>query len=260
MLRANSMPCTDDAAFQKRERGLDAVGVNVRSESDVFFSPVIDGFMPIAKFAKRTRISRQFISHDYVYVLRDIVLNIFCQRANFRILSMKESQIAVALADADNDLFHLFLLFLSDATCSAADVGFIHLDRSIEHWLAGFCHRSADSVTEIPRGFVRAFVQTKQRALQLICAHALLGLAEQQDGEKPRFQRQMRVMKDSLRRNAKLVAALFAFKLFLAGNLKNVLALAADAFDAEGPAQFFEQHAACFVRGVQSSEVCESHG
>src|SRR5207253_8950750 len=112
-------------------------------------------------------------------------------------------------------------------------------------------------MAEIPRRFV---APDSECSLDLISRHPLACFHEQQNGHEPSFQGQVRIVKDRLRGHAKLIAAFAAFKLAIVGKLENLFALAAEAFNTVGPAQFLEQSAALFISRKHLSEVFESHG
>ena len=66
MLWADSMPCSHDAALEKRERSFNGVRMNV--SHDVDFSAVIDGFvLALRPRFYGSRIGRKFIGDNHVH-------------------------------------------------------------------------------------------------------------------------------------------------------------------------------------------------
>lgn len=235
MLRTDFVPASHDAALQERESGLDGVGVNIRSTSDVFFMPVIYGFVPLAEFPESARVGWQFARNDYIHVLGDILLDVLRKRARLGIFGVEESQIAVALTDA-NDCFFVGAMqpapVFASATQFAADVGFVHLNRAVEH-RANFLHGRTDAMAEIPR----CFVAHAEGALNLARGHSFLRFAEQERGEKPLVERQVRVIENRSSGDGELVIAFLAVVERLFGFQFDSGHLAARAFRASGPAQ-----------------------
>jgi hypothetical protein len=137
---------------------------------------------------------------------------------------------------AESDAFALLL---------SAHIGFVDLDCSIQH-LVNFGHGEADSVAEIPCGFVA----DSQRALDLIRTHALLCFAEQKRSEEPFLQGKMAVIENRSRGNAKLIVAALAVEQLLRCGEFRGWHLAARAFNAVRPTETHEQFAATFV-GVE---------
>lgn len=246
MLRADFVPASCDAAFQERERRFDSVGVNVRSAPDVFFLPVVHFLMTVAEFTDSLSVGRQFVGNDYIHVLGDVFLDVLLQRSNLGVLGVEEAQIAVALADADYDFLVCTLLaapIFPRAVQSSTDVGFVHLNRSIEHRLVSFFHGRTDAMAEIPR----SFVADTERALNLAGRHSLFRFAEQERGEEPLVKRQVGVIENRSGGHSKLVVAFLAVVERLFGFQLDSGHLAARALRASGPAQTGEQLAALFI-------------
>src|SRR5207249_1885271 len=101
----------------------------------------------------------------------------------------------------------------------------------------------ADSMTEIPRGFV---AHTKH-SLNLIRAHALARFTEQIHGSKPLDKRQVGIVKDRVRRDGKLIVALFAIEKVFLSLKRRCLAFTARAFWTHRPAQSLEQFTALCI-------------
>ena len=256
MFRADLMPRSHDAALEKREGRFDGVSVNVPVNVDMAF--VSNGFVlfDVIGSPHRIGISGPLIGHDHIDIFAHVFSNKRRQSCALSILGMEESEIATTLAYAQNDFFLRSAPSNASPALFSANVSFVQFDGAIQHRSIGFFHRGADSMAEIPRGFVA----DPKGALDLICAHSFPCFAEQEHGHEPRFQREMSVMKDGLSEHAELVPALDTLELFLRGNLEHTLALAADTFDTVRPAQFLEQRPALFVGREHLSEVGESHG
>src|SRR5207245_925963 len=108
MLCRDAMPCPNDAALEQAECGLYGVRVDVRSESDILFCAVVDGFVLGAwdsSFVHRIRIRGELIGHDHIHVTAYVLFDVLRQCAGLRILSMEEPEIAAALTDANYNLF-----------------------------------------------------------------------------------------------------------------------------------------------------------
>ena len=104
MLCADSMPRANDAAFQKRKGILHGVGVDVPINVDLGL--VLDRFVTVShgNTLHGSRIGIEFVGHDYIHVCTDILLDELCQRPALNVISMKETQIAAALPDAQAGL------------------------------------------------------------------------------------------------------------------------------------------------------------
>lgn len=103
MLGTDFVPCSNNAALQKRERGFHRVGMNVTAS--VFLRAVVNLLMRggDAIFPHGRAVHVVIVSHDDVYVLADVLRDVLRQRAAFDILGMEETEIAAALPDADYD-------------------------------------------------------------------------------------------------------------------------------------------------------------
>ena len=203
MLGAESVPCSHDAALEKRERRFDSVGMNV--SHDIHAGTVVNLFVvrPLS-FPHGGIIRGSVISEDYFHVLADILADVLGERSPFRITGVEEAKVAVALADAYD---HFLVVILCDMTLTAhlsADIGHVHLNFSVEHGFVGLRHSVPDAVAEIPRCLVAA---DSKRALNLAGRHAFLGFAKERGSNEPFPERKMRVMENSPRRDAELVVA-----------------------------------------------------
>lgn len=199
------------------------------------------------------RVRRVVIGHDDLYIGADVFLDVFSQRSRLDIFGVEESQIATALANT-NDHFLVLPAPTANVTLSAlsADIGFIHLNFAVHEFArTNFVHRVTHAMTEIPCRLVR---DTK-RALELMCAHTLLGFYEQQDRKEPCLERQVRIVENRLSSDAKLIAAINTLHLFLRRNVKHALALAAQAFDAMRPAEPLQQFAALVIGRIEGVNI-----
>jgi hypothetical protein len=158
---------------------------------------------------------------------------------------VKESEIAAALPDADNDLLlAIAVTGLAKSFFTRADVSLIYLNRTIHHWALDIGHRFADSMAEIP---CRLIASNAQSSFDLVRRDTLPRFHEEQNGHEPSFQGKMCIVKYRLRCHAKLVMAFAAFKLRILKQFKHFLALAAKALNAIRPTEFFQQSAALFI-------------
>ena len=253
VLCANAMPCSNDAPFKKRERGFYRVGVNVSSKPHVLFCTMVDRL--VLCIADSLTIGAPFVGDDYVYILRDVFLNVSRQRSRLGIFSVKEANGTTALANADYGLFvTVSESSLTVAALIAADIGFVHLDSAVQQWPITFAHGGTDAMAEIPCGFVAH----AQHALYLIRAHTLAGFTDQVSSNEPLQQRQMGIVEDGSSGNTELIIAVFAVKQ-LRGESRQRARLAAWAFRAKRPAQPFQKFAAAVVRIKCSSYIKERH-
>lgn len=245
MLRGNIMPRAHDAALQKRERGFDRVGVNVRSEPDVLFVGMVDRLMLSFESAERTRICGQFVGDDHAHIFGDVLADVLRQSARFGVLGVEKPQFAVALTNADDHFFVGSLLpapVFSRAVQPAADVGFVHFDCSVQFPALRFNHRGADAMAEIPCGFVPA---DSKHPLNLAGRNALLRLREDERSEKPLLQGQVRIVEHCSRHDADLgLAARASQDGFAPLHAGELFSAAFRANGAVGPAQPFQIFAA----------------
>lgn len=247
MLGANSVPRSHDAALEKRERGLNGIGVNI--SHDVYAGTVVD-FLVLTyslSFTHRGFIRGGVIGEDYFHVLGDVLADVLCQRARLCIVRVKESQIAVALANANHDFLVVEFPDLPFAAIPAADIGNVHLDFAIQHWLVSLRHRMPDAVTEVPRGFITH----SNRALDLQGGHSLLRFAEKVRREKPLGEWKMRIVKHGAGCNRKLVVTVFAVEELLIGVELDHGAFAAQALRAFREAQADKQFTALIFGAEQ---------
>ena len=103
----------------------------------------------------------------------------------------------------------------------------------------------------------RCLIAHADCALELVGAHSLACFTEQQDGHKPRFQRQFGVPEDRASRNAKLIRALGALKQGFAEPWNWLTA--SDTLRTRGPAQTFQEFSAATFIGETRHEIDQSH-
>src|SRR5438105_7275910 len=90
------------------------------------------------------------------------------------IFRMKESQITIALPNADHNLFVGSSFASSWVTLLSANICFIHFHSTVEHGSVGFSHCRPDSMTEIPSSLIADSKDT----LQFVRGESLARLAE----------------------------------------------------------------------------------
>jgi len=232
VLGANLVPRPHDSPLQEREGAFNRIGMHVANCVDAL--AVVDGLVSVSELSDCSWVSRTIVSHNHVHIFGDVLSDVLCERAFPCVRSMEESEVAVALADSDDNFLFSLGYFLASPNDLSADIGFIHLDRSIEHLLFYFHHCCADAMAEIPRRLVAA---KPESALNLASTHALLGLAEQQGSQEPLCKGQVRVVEDRPGHHSELVITILAVVESLFGFKLDGGLLTAWALDAFRPAQ-----------------------
>lgn len=249
MLGADLVPRAYDAALQKRKRGFDCVSRDTLAVfvAGIFLGVVIDRLMSV--LTNGGLIGGEFVSDNHIHVGADIFLDVLRQRSLACIFGMEETNVTAALTNADDYLLGMPFAAPTGTVTSrlSADVGFVHFDSTIQHRSLGFIHGSADAMTEIPRGFVGAFVESPDRALELVGAHAFLRFAEKQGRHKPDRQRQVGVIEDRPSQHGELINAGLTKEKFFRSRQFDSIGLAAGAANTLGPTEPLEQFAALFV-------------
>src|SRR5271157_1426276 len=258
MFRTDLVPRSDDTTLEQGESGLDAVCVDVGSKPDVLSCAVIDSF--VLEIAYSFRIGAEIVGYDNIHVLRDVLLDVPCESPTFGVLGMEEPQITVALANADDAFLVVSPIHPLATALHSAYVSFVHFDSTIEYRAVNLRHCLADTVTEIPCGFVRPFVKTPDSTLELMGAHAFLGFAQEECGKEPYRQRQVRVMEDRATCNRELILATHAFVPGIVFQARHSGIFATGAHHAFGPAQPLKQLAAAVIGGIHLIHFGESHG
>ena len=261
VLCADFVPCSHNAALQKRECGFNGVGVNVAHNVDV--TAVLYGLVSCSRNSSSFHgegIRGEIICENYIDILANIFSNELRNRSSLDIASMEHAKLAVTLTDSNYDF--LFgstsceSIFLGTRLSFAPDIGFVYLDLAVEHGLLRFDHCGTDAMAEIPRGLI---TPEAQRSLNLASRHSLFGFAKKQSSEKPCRERQMGIVENCASRYAKLIFAVRAFKFALREKARDCSALAAWARDALRPAQTLQLLAALIFRGVVLIHIDEVH-
>ena len=91
-------------------------------------------------------------------------------------------------------------------------------------------------------------------------AHPLLGFTEQIGAKEPLHLREMAIVEDRSRSNAKIVVALEAVVLLTVGYLRSLRMIAARALDAIPPAERFEIFAALIFIAKLFNKRAEIYG
>lgn len=260
MFRGDLMPRAQNTALQERERGFDSVRGNV--SIDVDLGGVVDSFVLFFAMSSQLDcvwVGRKVVSHDDFYILAHVLFDVLRQGSFLCILSAKESEIAVALLDPDYAFFVISTALELSAFPFSADIGFIHLDRAVEHRLFRRRHCRPNPMAQIPRRLVRALVLAPEGPLELHGAHALLCLAEQQDGKKPHRQGQVGIMEDRSAHHRKLVFATDTLEAGVILHSRHAAILAARTRHTFGPAEPFKQFAALFIGRKHRIDFRERH-
>src|SRR6185437_6642575 len=152
-----------------------------------------------------------------------------------------------ALSEANHDFFIVVRPVPSSTFAfSASNVGFVHLDSTVQHGTLSFFHGSTNAMAEIPSGFVA----NSESSFDLISRHALPRFAQQQRSKEPFGKGQVRIVEDSGSSDGELVIAFLAIEQLLGGRQFDHGTIAAQALRAIGPAQPNQQFAASFI-GVE---------
>lgn len=241
MLRAHAMPSANNTALQQGKGRFDSVGMNISLHVD---TPAMANCLVLSllmEMPRRTAIHVEIVRHQNVHVVADIFADVLFESPRSHILGVEKSQLTLSLTDSDYD----FLVGRSASSFSvslAAHVGFVHFDNTAQPFAVSLNHRCADSVAEIPRGFVGH----SERALNLAGGHSFLGLTEQQRGEKPLPKGEMRIVEYRPGGNAKLIVATVTIILKAIGDWSG-LRQAARALWAFRPAKLLQDLAALLV-------------
>ncbi len=254
MLRADSVPRSDDAALQERKGGFDCVGVNIAVNVDAIL--VLDGLVLCGQsiLLHGTGVRGEFVGDHDVNILADILSNVFCKRSRLHVRGMEEPQIAAALTNTNDYFFGGAAPRLATTWGPAAHICFVHFDSTRHHGLVNLFHGGPDAMAEIPRGLVA----DAQSTFDLVRGHSLAGFAEQKRSHEPLLQGQMGVVEDRSSGDSKLIVALFAVQKPRIQPSKN-LCVATRAFWIGGPAQAFKQFAAFVIGSKQFNYIRESH-
>lgn len=251
MLRAESMPCSHDAALEQAESGFDGVGVNV--SHDIHPATVLDGFVILVSgLLNRYRIRGSIVGHNHVHILADILADEFRQRSGLCIACMEESEIAVTFADSED---HFLVVHASDAALPfvhSADISCIQFHCAVEQGFISLRHSVPDAMAEVPRSFVAA---DSECALNLTGGHALLRFAEKKGCSKPRCKWQVRIIENCSSGDRELIVTVFAIKEMFFRFQFDYWAFAAQAARAFWEAQARQKFAALGIGREQGVYV-----
>src|ERR1035438_10300050 len=205
MLRADLVPRSDDAPLQERKCRFNGVRCDTSTVliSHVFFRQMVDSLMLGVSYG--IFVGREAIGNKHLYICAHVLSDVLCQRSALGVFRMEETEGAVPLAKANNYFFVGESCIPSPTAIFAANIGFVHFNCTVQHGLIYFLHSRTDTMAEIPRGLVRAFVLAPDGSLELQCANTLLSFAEQQYGDKPDRQREMGIVEDRSTGSSKLV-------------------------------------------------------
>src|ERR1019366_952988 len=129
MLCTDMMPSPTNAPLEQRERVLYGVRVGISHNVDTL--TVIDSLV-LSRWHPRSfdgrRIRRVIIGKDYFGILTDVLADILGERLSLRVIGVKHSKFAVALANSNDDFFVFQATMPPASTISAADVSLIHFN------------------------------------------------------------------------------------------------------------------------------------
>src|SRR5713226_5021317 len=188
--------------------------------------------LALEHFIERIRIDGRLVSQNHFDPSADIRIDNLAHRLGLRILRPNQSEIAVALPDAD---YNRHVTLCAPTALLACNIGFINLNRPIQRLRCYFQHGRPDTMAEVPC----CFVADCKLALHLIRGHALAGFAEQIGRKKPLPEWKMRVMEDGFGGYTELVRAIIANKLIALQNAVNLARAAFETLDAIRPAEAF---------------------
>jgi hypothetical protein len=201
MLRADSVPRTEDAALEQAEGGFDGVGMNVAVHVHTRAMPDSLVLRPDPDALRCASIQVEIVGKENIHVIANILSNVLLKCARLYVTGMEEAEFSLSLTDADHNL----LVPGSAAALpvrSTTYVSFVHFHHTAEFWPVCFRHRGAYPVAKVPSGLVGL---DSEGTLNLAGRHTLLSLTEKERGKKPRHERQVRIVEDRVHRNAELV-------------------------------------------------------
>lgn len=244
MLRADSMPRSENTALEQAKGRFNGIGMNIAVHVQTL--AMRDGFVFVNAHAlpnspRRTAILSEIVSHKDVHVFADIFTDVLFKGSGAHVFGMKEAQFTLPLTNSDYDFF-VGRSASSLSVSLAAHVGLVHFNHTAEPLAVSLNHRGADPVTEVPS----RLVGHSERALNLTGRHALFRFAEQECGEKPLPKGEMRIVEYRSSGNAKLIVAVVAVVLKPIGDWSG-LRQAARALRAVRPAKLFQNLTAFLV-------------
>src|SRR6267378_8306235 len=102
MYRRDFMPRSHNAALEKREGRFHSVCMHITMR---VFPRVVNRLVQVPlHFVERIRINGRFIGHNHFYMAPDIGIDNFAYCRGLRILSANQSEVTIALSDADDNL------------------------------------------------------------------------------------------------------------------------------------------------------------
>lgn len=237
MFCADLVPASDDAALEQRECGFDSICGHTETVfvAHVFFAEVIDDL--VLDITDSILVGRGTVCHQHFYISTQVLADVLRQGSRLNIVSVEESEIAIALLETDDYFFGIESGLPALSKFATANECFVHLHGAVEHGFVQFFHSGADSVTQIPRGLVAH----ADSALDLVGADALLSFTKEQGDHEPLGKRQMRIVEDRASSDGELVFTIIAVEqLHGSGETDNFTALAPWALRAFRPAQAFK--------------------
>src|SRR5437016_342072 len=148
MLGTDSVPCSHDAALEKREGQFYGIGVNVSDDVDA--GTVINLLVVCSLGLPHSRIvCRCVIGENDFHVLGNVLSDILRERSAFGVSRMEEAQIAVALPDADHDFLVVEFSDLAPASVPAPNIGNVHFDLAVKHRFISLRHCMPDAMAEV---------------------------------------------------------------------------------------------------------------
>ncbi len=256
---ADLVPTAHDPSLQQTKSRFHGIGCDARAVfvTHIFSGKMVDDFVLGSTYS--VFVSRKAIGNQHLNVRAHVLADILCQRPALGIFGVEESQITVALAKADDYFFVRQSRTLTCAAILSADVGFIHLDSTIQHRAIHFFHGSTNAMAKVPRGFVRTFMLSPNCPLELTGTHTLFGFTEEQDSHKPEGQCQVGIVEHRTSSHGELITAFTTGKLFPRVNPPDVAVMAPGAVNAFGPTEPGENLAAIFVGGIEPIQIRECH-
>jgi len=213
MLGTNLVPRSSNSALEERKGRFYGVGVGI--PVNVLPFAVHDSFMILdSGLPHGNCVCPEVIGINNLYILADVLADVFSECAGLRIPRMEESEFSIALADAEHHFFIIHASADSFAAIHPANVGGVHFDLPIQHRLVSLGHSMPYAVAEIPRCFIAA---NPQRALNLASGHALLRLTEQERCGKPLYKGQVGIIEHGASRDGELIVTILAVEELLFG-------------------------------------------
>ena len=250
MLYADLVERADDGALEQAPDVLDPVGVDVPTDPFVF--AVVDGLMPRV-MVMDTQVGAEFIRVDRFGFVLDVFFDELVQCALLYIGDVLESDLPVALQRTSNP--HALVgsgtampTALFPVPFPSSNHRFVNFNDTEQGGLKVIgSHRFADTVTEVPCGFVR----DAESPLDLVGRRSFLALDHEINGREPLPQRQLGVVEDGPRGDGEPIPAIVTIELVAGGNLGDRTRSAAGATHTIRPAKELQVVSADFF-GVEA--------